>query len=80
MMIFFEYTDVARFILTRIASYSVSLLYVGKSSRIACSILSLVGALSCKLTLAPVCRRCAVYIKDPPANIIQVHIPLGNLC
>ena len=56
MMIFFEDTDVARLISARIASYSVLLLDAGKSSRMACSILSPVGALSCKPTLAHVCR------------------------
>ena len=43
MMIFSKDTDVARSILARIASYSVSLLDAGKSSRMACSILSQVG-------------------------------------
>ena len=50
MMIFFEDTKVARSILARIASYSFSLLDVGKSTRIAYSILSPVGALSYKPT------------------------------
>ena len=52
MMSFFEDTDFARSIPTRIASYSVSLLDAGKSSCMAYSILSLIGALSCKLTPA----------------------------
>ena len=39
MMIFSEDTDIARLILARIASYSVSLLDAGKSSHMACSIL-----------------------------------------
>ena len=56
MMILSEDTDVARSISVRIASYSGSLLDMGKSSCMACSILSLVGALSCKPTPAPVCR------------------------
>ena len=56
MMIFSEDTDVMRSILARIASYSVSLLDAGKSSRMACSILSPIGALSCKPTPALVCR------------------------
>ena len=56
MMIFSEDTDIARSILTMIASYSVSLLDAGKSSRMAYSILSLVGALSCKPTPAPIGR------------------------
>ena len=41
-----------RSIPTRIASYSVSLLDVGKSSCMACYILYPVGALSCKPTPA----------------------------
>ena len=44
MMIFFEDTDFARLIPTRIASYSVSLLDVGKSSCMTCSILSPIRA------------------------------------
>ena len=54
MMSFFEDTDFARSTSTRIALYSISLLDAGKSSRIAYSILSPVGALSCKSTPAPV--------------------------
>ena len=56
MMIFSEDTDVVRSISAMIASYSASLLDVGKSSHMACSILSPVGALSCKPTPAHVCR------------------------
>ena len=56
MMSFYEDTDFARSTPARIASYSVSLLDAGKSSRMACSILSPVGALSCKSTPAPVLR------------------------
>ena len=48
MMSFYEDTDFARSITPRIASYSVSLLDAGKSSHMACSILSLSGDLSCK--------------------------------
>ena len=55
MMIFSEDTKTARSIPTRIASYLTSLLDAWKSNRIACSILSLVGGLSCKPTPAPVC-------------------------
>ena len=44
MMIFFEDTDFARLISTRIASYSVSLLDMGKFSRMTCSILSSIRA------------------------------------
>ena len=56
MMIFYEDTEIARFIPARIASYSASLLDARKSNYIAYSILSPVGALSCKLTSTPMCR------------------------
>ena len=52
MMSFFEDTEFARSILARIASYLVSLLDTRKSSSTACSILSPVGASSCKPTPA----------------------------
>ena len=52
MMIFSKDTNVTRSISTRIASYSVSLLDAKKSSHMAYSILSPVGALSCKSTPA----------------------------
>ena len=57
MMIFSEDTEIVRSILTRIASYFASLLDAGKSNYIACSILSLVGTLSCKPTPASVFRK-----------------------
>ena len=56
MIIFFEDTEIARSIPTMIASYSASLLEVGKSKRMACSIISLVRALSCSPSPALVCR------------------------
>ena len=56
MMIFSEDMEIMRFIPTRIASYSTSLLDAGKSNCIICSIFSPVGALSCKPILAPFCR------------------------
>ena len=56
IMIFSKDTEIARSIPARIASYSISLLDTRKSNRIAYSILSSVGALSCKPTPAPVCR------------------------
>ena len=46
MMSFFDDTDCARSIPTRIASYSVSLFDTGKFSHMACSIFSPVGALN----------------------------------
>ena len=54
MMSFSGDTDFARSIPTIIASYSVSLLDVGKSSRMTCYIFRPVRDLSCKLTPAPV--------------------------
>ena len=80
MMICSEDTDVASSVPTRIASYSVSLLDAGKSNRMACSILSLVGAFKLQTDFRSHLLRSAAYIKDPPANIILVHIPLGNFC
>ena len=56
MMIFFEDTKIMRSTLARMALYSVSSLDVGKSNRIVCSILSPVGAISCKTTPALICR------------------------
>ena len=56
MMIFSEDTNVARSISAMIATYSVSLLEAGKSSRMACSILSPIRALSCQPTPAPICQ------------------------
>ena len=50
MMFFSEDTKITRSTLARIASYSASLLDAGKSNRIACYILSPVGALSYKPT------------------------------
>ena len=47
-------TDCARSTPARIASYSVLLLDTGKFTRMACSTLSPVGALSYKPTPAPV--------------------------
>ena len=50
MRSFSDDTNYARSISTRISSYSVSLLDVGKSIRMACSTTSRVGALSCRPT------------------------------
>ena len=68
MIIFSEDTNVAWSFPSRIASHFVSLLDTGKSSHMAYSILSLVGALSCKPTPAPRMLRSTVYIKDPPVS------------
>ena len=56
MIIFFEDTEIARFVPARIALYPASLLDAGKSNHIAYSILSLVMAFSCRPTPAPVYR------------------------
>ena len=54
MTIFSEDTNAARSILAKIASHSISLLDTGKFGRMACSILTPIGALSCKPTLGPI--------------------------
>ena len=56
MIIFSEDTEIARSIPTMIASYSASLLEAGKSKRMAYSIISSVGALSCIPSPTPVCH------------------------
>ena len=56
MMIFSEDMEIARLIPAMIASYSALSLETGKSKRMACSIISLVGALSCSPSPAPVYR------------------------
>ena len=56
MMIFSEGTMIARSIPAMIASYFASLFNARKSNHITCFILSSVGALSYKPTLAPVCQ------------------------
>ena len=63
MMIFSKDIEIARSIPGRIASYSASLLDTGKSNCIACSILSSVGALSCKPTPAPVCQEASSTLR-----------------
>ena len=56
MMIFSKNTKIVRSIPAMIASYSTSLLEAGKSKLMVCSIISLVGALSCNSSPAPVCH------------------------
>ena len=68
MMSFYEDTDVARLILAKIASYSVSLLNVGKYRRMTYSILSLVRVLSCKFTPAPICQEAS--------STLRIHQPV----
>ena len=80
MMIFSEYTNVVRLISDKIASYSVSLLDVGKSSHMACSILSPVGALSCKLTPSPVCQEALSTLRIHHPELSGSASCLGNLC
>ena len=55
MMIFYEDTEIARSSPAMIASYSASLLEAKKSRRMACSMTSPVGALSCNPKQVPVC-------------------------
>ena len=64
---FSDDTDYMRSILARIASYSVSLLDAGKSSHMACSIISPVWALSWKSTPAPVWREVS--------STLRIHQP-----
>ena len=75
MMIFYEDTNVVRLIPVWIASYSISLLDAGKFSHIACSIISPIGALSCRLTLAPVCREATSTL-----GIHQPVVPRSASC
>ena len=65
MMSFYEDTDFARSTPARIASYSISLLDAGKSSRMACYIIFPVGALSCKPTLTP-------FLRETPSTL-RIH-------
>ena len=65
MMNFSKDTEIARSIPARISSYSTSLLDAGKSNRVAYSILSPVGALSCKTTPAP------VFLEAP--STLRIH-------
>ena len=55
MMIFFEDMEIGRSIPAMIASYSASLLEVGKSRRMVCSIIFPFEALSYSPSLSPVC-------------------------
>ena len=65
MIIFSKDTEIERSITAMMASYSASLLEVEKSKRMACSIISLVEALSYSLKLA------SVYRKEP--STFKVH-------
>ena len=56
MMIFSKYIEIARSISAMIALYSALLLEAGKSNRMACFIISPIGALSCSPSLTPNCR------------------------
>ena len=75
MMIFSKDTNVVRSIPARIASYKVSVLDMGKSSRMAYSILSPVRALSCKLTPTPVFREVSFTLR-----IHQSTLPRSASC
>ena len=67
MMIFSEDTEIVWLSSAIIASYSTSLLEVGKSKHMACSIFSPFGASSCSLSPTP------VYCEAP--SIFKVHQP-----
>ena len=67
MMSFFKDANFARSTPARIASYLVSLLDAGKYSRMACYIISPVGALSCKLTPTP------IWLKA--SSTLRIHQP-----
>ena len=56
MMILSKDKEIARLSLAIISSYSASLLEARKSKRMACYIISLVGASSCSPSPTPVCR------------------------
>ena len=56
MTIFSEDREIVRSILDVIASYLASLLETGKPKRMACSIISLVEALSYSPSPTPICR------------------------
>ena len=63
MRSFSDDTNYARLTPARIASYLVSLLDAGKFSRMACSTISPIGALSCKPTPAPVWREASSTLR-----------------
>ena len=74
MISFSEDIDFARSIPARIASYSVSLLDVGKPSRMAYSILSPIGALSYKPTPGPVSQASSSTLRIHHLVFTLVHI------
>ena len=61
MMIFSEDTEIARSSPAMIASYSASLLEVGKFRRMTCFMTSPVGALSCSPKPTLVCRDLSTF-------------------
>ena len=68
MMSFSKDIDSGKSISARISSYSISLLDAGKSSHMTYSIFSLVGALNCNPTPAPVWR-------EAPSTL-RIHQPV----
>ena len=68
MMCFSEDTDFIRLTPTRIVLYSVSFFYVGEPNCMACSILSLTEALSCRPTKAPVWQEAS--------SMLRIHQPM----
>ena len=73
MMIFSEDTEIARSIPARIASYSTSLLDAKKYNRIVYSIISPIGALSCRPTPVP------IFQEAPSALRIHESALLGSV-
>ena len=71
---FCDYMDCARSIYARIASYSVSLLDTGKSSRMACSTISPVRGFKLQADASSCMARSTIHIKNPPTAFILVHI------
>ena len=73
MMIFSEDMEVARLSLAIIVSYSASLLETEKFKRMACSMTSPVGALSCSPRLDP------VYHEAPSTFRVHHLEPSGSI-
>ena len=79
MMIFSADKEIVRLILTRIASYSISLLDLGKSNRMACSNISPVRALSVKPTPAPVCQEAPSTLRIHQSVLLRFESYYGIL-
>ena len=71
MMVFYKDTKITRFIPARNASYSTSLLDARKPNRLTGSILSPVGALSCKPTPTLVCREAPSTVRIHQSALLR---------